>query len=248
MSAQHTWRNYLRLRLRSLLVPVTTLTSAQLDVVASGRILEQLTRPSYRWIRRTLRLSAAALLGTLTTWLAADGLPASITGTLGWIIAALAGAIMFVVGILVLNGCEREQENPEAIPAGQASALKALRIGYVWALGAVAVSLLVTPFVGFSNSFRIVFGALLLFAPGYFLSVVLLPASQGFVGRVLLGGVLSAGVVPTAVASLNGLGVPFSGAVALASTAGPTLLLVGVILGWPRLASGTKWIRRWLNI
>ncbi|MFL5733315.1 MAG: hypothetical protein ACJ78Q_08945 [Chloroflexia bacterium] len=183
----------------------------------------------------------ALCLGVLAASVVFLRLPATITGRGTWAIPAIVAVSVVALAMLLLRQSPLLDQPPDTAPAGKDAALQtAIKAAY-WCLPVIALAwLLLIPFLGPAAALQTAAGLPALLAPGFLLSLLLLPEQQGVVGRLVLTGALSACVIPMTAAALNFIGIPFSPAVALASVVVPALLLALAILLAPRIGDALK--------
>lgn len=191
-------------------------------------------------IRSRWQIFVAVFLAVLVGWLVYQRLPATITGRGTLVVPAMVGLTVFALALFLLREPAQDGPSESERTRSQATLQGAIRPA-IWCVPAIiAAWLLLTPLVGPAGALRIAVGAPTLMAPGFLFSVILLPQDQGLIGRLLLSGVLSAGIIPLAAAALNLIGIPFSPEVAYASVAGTSLVLALVLALGSRVAAAVN--------
>lgn len=163
--------------------------------------------------------AALSIVTALNTWhLLSPGIPP----WLRFSVSVLGGmATLATVGLI--SGAMPNWSWPKwrvRLPLSSGSRTAAL-----WsALACIGVAALM-PALGPLGALRTGLTAIGLMAPGYLLSLLLVPESAGGLGRLVVTWALSAGLVPLPLAVLNAAGAPFS----LGSTLACLLLLIAVL-------------------
>jgi hypothetical protein len=186
-------------------------------------------------LKRAPELLVGISLALVVALLVRQGLPAVITGRGNWAVPALVGVCVLAIVLLLLHRPDLQDDVRAGSSIGSDAGLRsAARVAYLAVPFVIATWLALSPFIGFDSALRIALGVPALLAPGYLLSILILPQPQGLIGRLLIGVVLSAALIPLGAQALDYLGWPFSFEVALASTVGTSLLLALVIIAWPK--------------
>jgi hypothetical protein len=199
-------------------------------------------KPSFlQAIKSRWQIFVAVFLAVLVGWLVHERLPVTITGKGILVVPVIIGLTVFALALFLLRQAAWQDGPPQTEGPGTRSALQGTyRVVYLCIPAIIAAWLLLTPLVGPAGALRIAVGAPALMAPGFLLSVILLPQDQGLIGRLLISGALSTGIIPLAAAALNLIGIPFSAEVAYATVAGTSLVLALVLALGPRVAGAAR--------
>lgn len=198
--------------------------------------------------RALAQIVFAAGLSAVVFALVWRGMPPAIEGAKKVLVVGLSAAVNFALALMILTGGEQDaplatdedlsadedDNDPPAIvrgiPFSDPNAVWLGAGGIVLGGAAMAIPL------GAPGALRFMIGAALFMLPGYLLSVLLLPKSLGWVGRLLFSAVLSAAVVPSVAQVLYWMGFLFTVWIALVATLGVSMLLLVVA----RLAARKK--------